>query len=338
MDLDQFNLRSNNSVEAIVGDGHGGWFIGGAFPSVGGVRCPALAHILANASVDRSWCTKLRLRALTNNASTEVAALVRRGQLLLVGGYFASVGGKRRSGLAAVTISTGAVTAWAPRLSEADCLQNCGIGSVSSISVQGSKVYLAGFFGAVDGVKRYRLAAVDVHSGRETGWNPTPKPDGTITDVVADGGVVYVSGSFTRVGGRHLDCFAALNPATGKATSFRIPGCVLSTVVHKGILYASGFIHGHYVNAFDLPSGRRLRWNPPLPTNAEREVPTVLDVSGGNVYIGHGFHHRYVVESFAASDGKKRLWRSPTLTNNPDSIGISRSVIILGGNFYGIVR
>jgi hypothetical protein len=65
----------------------------------------------------------------------------------------------------------------------------------------------------------------------------------------------------------------------------------------------------------------------------------VLGVSGGNVYIGHiQSHHRYVVESFAASDGKKRLWRSPTLTNNADSIGVLRSEIVLGGDFYGVVH
>jgi hypothetical protein len=109
-------------------------------------------------------------------------------------------------------------------------------------------------------VKRYHLAAVDLHSARETVWNP--KPDGTVTNVVADGGVVYVSGSFTRVGDRDRECFAALKPATGKATRLRIPGCVLSSVVHKGILYASGWIHGHIVNAFDLRSGRRLRLEP----------------------------------------------------------------------------
>jgi trimeric autotransporter adhesin len=67
-------------VYAMVDDGRGGWFIGGDFPTVGGVACPYLAHIRADGDLDRRWCPapNAGVRALARGrpwtaAETEIA-------------------------------------------------------------------------------------------------------------------------------------------------------------------------------------------------------------------------------------------------------------------------
>jgi hypothetical protein len=337
-DRDRFNLRSNNLVTAIADDGRGGWFIGGDFLSIGGVRCPALAHIAADSTIDKRWCKDLPLRIERRWGDRPVVfALVRRGPLLLVGGFFTSIGGKNRSSLAAVDLSARSATPWAPRLGEPDRRP-----SVYSISGQGRTIYLAGTFESVDRIARFRLAAVDASSGRPTGWNPDPDTNlhGDSADAVAaTGSVVYVTGFFTRVGGRKRLGFAALDPVTGKATPFHLPCCARTPVVRGGILYLSGYLslggRTQVVSAFDIRRGKLLSWSPRVPTS---DVAGVLGVAGDAVYIGHGTENRYVVEAYSVDGRAKRVWSSPTLTNNPHAIGVSPSERILGGDFYGIVR
>jgi hypothetical protein len=43
------------TVQVVIGDGAGGWYIGGDFTTVGGVPRNRLAHILANGSLDASF-------------------------------------------------------------------------------------------------------------------------------------------------------------------------------------------------------------------------------------------------------------------------------------------
>jgi hypothetical protein len=106
-------LDGNGAVLASVSDGRGGWFVGGSFTRLGGLREVALAHILASVVVDPSW------RARISSASgrpVAVYALARAGSRLFVGGPFARVGGLHRPGLGAVDSGSGQVLAgWVPR-------------------------------------------------------------------------------------------------------------------------------------------------------------------------------------------------------------------------------
>src|SRR5207342_712278 len=62
------------------------------------------------------------------------------------------------------------------------------------------------------------LAALDVTSGRATGWNPHLSRDSSIEMIVLASGLVYASNGFARIGGRYRSDLAALNAATAKAT------------------------------------------------------------------------------------------------------------------------
>jgi hypothetical protein len=125
-------------VNAIVSDGAGGWWIGGAFPSVGGHRRGGLAHLDAAGNV-MSWDA---------NMNGAVYALAFSGGILYVGGEFNMIGGQFRPYLAAVQAG-GGVTAWDPAADR----------PVRAIAVMGNTVYVGGEFTHIGGQARLRLAA-----------------------------------------------------------------------------------------------------------------------------------------------------------------------------------
>ena len=55
--------KVDGDVFAVVPDGAGGWYIGGAFARVGGEPRENLAHVLADATLDPAWAAKLRADA-----------------------------------------------------------------------------------------------------------------------------------------------------------------------------------------------------------------------------------------------------------------------------------
>jgi hypothetical protein len=159
-----------------------------------------------------------------------VRAIAFANGVMYVGGEFGAVrppgaivgSGKsvRRSNVAAFDASTGALLKWHPRVG----------GTVYSIAVSGSRVYLGGAFTSVDGVVRDRLAAVTT-AGALTGWNP--HADSTVDDVeIGPNGNVFAGGRFGRIGGVPRSRLAEITPGgalsawapnVGQITGFSCP-------------------------------------------------------------------------------------------------------------------
>ncbi len=125
------------TINAVEGDGSGGFYIGGNFTTVGGVACKNLAHIQSNGTVQSGWCP---------DPNSTVNALALSGSTLYVGGAFTKIGVGEpvRERIAAIcatsncegTVEAGHATAWAP---------NAGA-EVNAIAVSGSTVYAGGDF------------------------------------------------------------------------------------------------------------------------------------------------------------------------------------------------
>ena len=75
----------NGEVRAVVGDGAGGWFIGGRFTAVNGQQCHRLAHVLADLSLDPAFCGTV-VTGTSANGTAAVYALSRSSTRLYVGG------------------------------------------------------------------------------------------------------------------------------------------------------------------------------------------------------------------------------------------------------------
>jgi hypothetical protein len=119
-------------VTALIDDGAGGVYVGGAFTTVGGVTRNGIAHILANGSLDT---------AFTASVTGSVTALARVGSRLILGGTFTQVNATARTNLAAVDATTGAL--------DASWIANAN-GAVSALIASGANVVVGGAFTTID--------------------------------------------------------------------------------------------------------------------------------------------------------------------------------------------
>src|SRR5262245_1014422 len=126
-----------------------------------------------------------------------VAASVRYGNTLYIGGFFTQAGPITGS-CVAVDSRTGALLAGFPEFT----------GPVRSVVADGrGGWFIGGEFTAVGGAPHGRLAHVD-RRFRLTAWDPAP--DGAVVALAIKGDTLFVGGRFTRIGGidrPHLTAF-----------------------------------------------------------------------------------------------------------------------------------
>ena len=98
-------VDANGMISGATADGHGGWYLAGAFTRVDGRPRAHLAHVNADGSLDPAW----RPPALGPAARTQFVSVADTGSLVLVAGVFRTVGGKRSTGAVALDPTTGSV-------------------------------------------------------------------------------------------------------------------------------------------------------------------------------------------------------------------------------------
>src|SRR5439155_12705464 len=104
--VSHFPRVAGGRVNAVVPDGGGGWFIGGAFSGAEGRPHANLAHLRAG-GLDDTWMA---------DTDGEVFSLALNGSTLYVGGDFNVVAGEARPHLAAVDARAGTVKSWSPQV------------------------------------------------------------------------------------------------------------------------------------------------------------------------------------------------------------------------------
>ena len=149
----------DGSVDAIVSDGAGGWFIGGDFAHVGGQRRAGLAHIAAGGALDGAWAPA---------AEGTVRALALVGATVYAGGEFTAINGQPRSRLAALERVGGQLLAGTPEVD----------GSVHALAAADGVIYVGGEFARIGGADRHGLAAFGAADGALSGWNPRAEHGG----------------------------------------------------------------------------------------------------------------------------------------------------------------
>jgi trimeric autotransporter adhesin len=318
---------ANERVNVIVRAGDR-IFVGGAFTAVGGQPRGKLAALdAATGRVIADW------RA---DVGGEVYALAPSpdGSVLYVGGDFSSVMGYGRKRLAAVSTSTGAVTAWNPGASGGD---------VRALAATAVRVYVGGKFSDVGGVHRPYLAAVTAGGDVDAGFNANPGNDVSALALSPDRDRLYATGEFHTVGGDSREHLAALNPDSGNALGWNpdatCPGLALDVTasdVYVGCGGGPGHPTSNSVSAWSASSGAR-EWI--AATNGN--VPAVARV-GGAVYAGGHFSKvrgttRKKAAAFDADSGDLEAWDP-----HPDSVLGVRSMLAdgdslwIGGDFTAI--
>ncbi len=220
-------------VNVLIGDGQGGYYIGGLFNTIGGVPRRNLAHVKADKSVD------LAFRA---DSDGHVLSLALADGVLYVGGEFRTVGGIERRYLAALNPTTGELLPWNPAPTD----------WVAGIAVSNGVVYVGGNFEYVGGEYRDRIAALDATNGEALAWNPGANR--SVGQLLLAGGRLFAVGPFSQMAGQSRPGFAALNPITGALDAFNPdgPGSPQCLAEHLGVLHVGG---SGSLRGFDLATG-----------------------------------------------------------------------------------
>ena len=154
------------TVLVSIPDGAGGFFIGGDFSKVGGVNRSDLAHINASGELT-SWPGQF------NIINSRVNAMVLDNGYLYVGGFFTnafhSEGYESRRSIVKYDATTGDVEDWYPT--------GGVVGTVNTLEVIGSELYIGGTFSTVGGTARSNLASVNITTGIVSSWSPSTNGD-----------------------------------------------------------------------------------------------------------------------------------------------------------------
>jgi len=253
-----------------------------------------------------------RLTAWNPGAKGSVSALAVHGGTVYAGGGFSAVGGQRRGRLAAIDGVTGAVKPWHPEVRS----------RVAALAIAGGTLYAGGRFSAADGRPRRGLAAYSLASGRLTRWRAsgsdgvaalaaargrvfvasTSIPKGVLSAFDARSGrrlwrvgsesplaalalgprALFAGGGVHELGGRVRDGLFALDPRSGRVTSWRAgsKGEADSLAYSAGVVYAAGQFGNDRVAAFDAGSGSTL-W---IADSAFDTYPVAIAAAGGTVF------------------------------------------------------
>jgi hypothetical protein len=278
----------NGAVAAIAVAGST-VYLGGAFAGANAVNGSLTRNRLA--AVDATTALAL---PWDPNANNTVNSLAVSGASVFIGGDFsgaAAIDGKTRTRVAAVDGETGVATNFAPDVN----------GTVGTLAVLGSNLYIGGAFSSVGGAARHNAAAVDIPSGGGvTSW--APEPTDRVSGLTISGSTVYLAGNFKVLGGQPRSFLGAVNAITGAVTDFNphASSIAVSVAVADSTVYAGGLftmvnpVFRSNAAAIDLTTGEPTAWDPVIATpRAGGQVSspvTSLAVAGSTVYISGGFN------------------------------------------------
>jgi hypothetical protein len=172
--------------------------------------------------------------------------------------------------------------------------------------------------------------------------------NGDVGAIQVAGGVVYLGGEFSSVGGTPRNSLAALDAATGAATRWNpsISGSVTTLAVEGASVYVGGYFSsagGVQFNlaAFDRTSGRAGAWSPDVEGIEELggEISALL-VKASTVYVGGEFlrvggRRRRGLAATDIRTGKATAW-DPRLRGLVTSLAVRDNIIYVGGSFTSV--
>ncbi len=311
----------NGHVNAVLADGSGGWFVGGAFSQVGGASRANLAHVRSDLSVD-DW---------NPGANDQVLALAIEGGTVYAGGAFTSVGGNDRSRLVAIDAATGGVLGWNPGANDL----------VRALAASGNTVYAGGRFSIIGEAPRNYVAALDARTGLALPWNPGASLE--VYALAARSGLVYAGGQFTMIGGQSRNRIAAVDSATGVPAMWNPNANGQVSAIAFGA--TSVYVGGSFttigstsrlrVAEISTATGAATAWDP----SANGSV-SALAVSGATVYVGGDFlsiggQLRSRLAAIDVGTALATAW-NPVAYATVQAIAVSGGVVYAGGTFGGV--
>jgi RHS repeat-associated protein len=242
--------------------------------------------------------------------SGRVNALATSGDRLYVGGGFGSIGGQQIAGLASIRTVDGSVDPnWHPNPND----------SVDALAVAGTKLYAGGSFTSIAGANHNAVAALDLATGADTGWDGRAAPGSTVRSIAVGAAGIYVGGTFSSIGGQARRNAAVLSPVDGQATGWD-PNTAnaVNAVASDGTRALVGgsfrtagpaIIVRKNLAALDASSGQLVDWQPD-----PNGTVNALKLANGSLYVGGAFttidgQTQPHLASFDPTNGRLTDWR-----------------------------
>jgi len=339
-----WNPNANGPVNALAVSGST-IYVGGYFTSIGGRARHNIAALDARSGRASAWNPSANGPSAWNrNANgryAHVVALAVSGSTVYVGGYFTSIGGRRRHNIAALDARSGRASAWNPN-------PNSRYAGVVALAVSGSTIYAGGEFTSIGSRARHNIAALDARSGRASAWNPNP--NNGVDALALSRSTIYAGGAFTSVGGRARHGIAALDARSGRASAWNPNpnngryAQVDALAVSGSTVYAAGYFTSiggrrrHDIAALDARTGRASAWNP--NPNGRYAHVDALAVSGSTIYAAGEFtkiggQARNNIAALDARSSRPSAW-NPNANGPVSALAVSGSTIYAGGGFTSI--
>lgn len=280
-------------------------YVGGFFEQVNGKPLKNLAALQASSIGDlvADWA----LNSTSSEFSGTVDTLVIANETLYVGGAFSSIGRVSRGGLAAVSLTNGAVTDWDLQLKG----YFTGSPSVKTLLAQDGALYVGGRYKTIGGQERNGLAKVNLASGVvDPNWNPDPGSGASWADppgirtLALHNDTLFIGGLFNYVGGLLCPHLAAVSASGTGAPNATWNSQVDHEVTALAASDDSLFVGGSFSNiggqsqrrlaSLRYDTGQATPWNPLVvdleyPDNSWSDVES-LSIHGTTLYVAGYFN------------------------------------------------
>jgi len=223
----------NSTVNTAIPDGHGGWYIGGAFTSVGNSARRFLAQIDANGQVNSNL----------DMANGQVKSLLLSGDTLFVGGDFTGTAESFHDANGIITDANGVVLHDLTISPSTEFIR-------TTCADDNGGWFVGGVFTSIGGLPRNNIAQIDA-IGQITSWNISI--DGTVSKLKVIGNNLYISGSFTTVNGQPRAGFAVVDKNNGNVAPIIADLSSIGTTVNSFIVTGDSLILG---GNFSLVNGQ----------------------------------------------------------------------------------
>lgn len=345
-------------VNVMVPDGSGGWYIGGEFTGVGGVPRACLAQIRADGSLT-DWNPRV-----TGSPGfitpPSVFTLVVSGARVFVGGDFREINGQPHIGFGCVDAHTGAVLDWNL---DVDWYRDPAYpsGSVSTLAVHDSLVFVGGNFFTIGGQSRSYLAAVNAVTGAVSPWRADSYR--MVYALLVRDDTLFVAGEFAGTGaiaGGTRNLIAAIDIHTAQLLPFDArprwvdpvnPYAPYAQIASMALAGDTLYVAGNFIEiggqprasiaALNATTGDALAWTPPSVGPRYDLFPPPrcgsLVVAGGAVYVGGEFgtldgQSHQSAAALSRESGELLEWNpKPDYTSGP--LAAQDGKVYLGGPF-----
>ncbi len=271
--------------------------------------CACLAWLAASCLAPASATPQTVDPNLWGLGLANVTAIARSGNTLYVGGAFSQVGPNTGSGIPLQYGRGVPASAYAKVNGEILAAVTDGAGGW----------FIGGDFTAAGGRSRLHLAHI-LAGGEVAEWSPDP--DKQVHALALSGGTLYVGGQFDTIAGQPRSMIAAVDVATGEASSWDPSATgglytyrVVATLALRG---DTVYVGGNFTSiggqarrclaAVDARTGQALVWNP-----SPNENVNAMALSGNTAYVGGLFSQiggkpRYLVAAVDLTTGAATEW------------------------------